>query len=115
MNATGISGIADGARDIRAVRDLRLTGWDRSPGAAGRASRRDTWIAWIFGIAMDQIGGEPAIRKRRAIGASEDHGAGLAQIVDHGAVAACDDVALQLQAVGGGKHVLVDVYLDGHR
>ena len=90
-------------------------GCDRSPGAAGRASRRDARIAWIFGIAMDQIGGEPAVRKRRAIGAPENHGAGLAQIVDHGAVGACDDIALQLQAVGGGEPFLIDIDLDGQR
>jgi len=64
---------------------------------------------------MDQIGGEPAIGKRRAVGAAEDHRAGLAQIVDHGTVGLRDHVALQFQAVGGGKTLLVDVDLDGDR
>ena len=62
---------------------------------------------------MDQIGREPAVGKSRTIGAAEDDGPGLAQVVDHGAVAARDHVALDLQTVGGGKTVLVDI--DLHR
>ena len=86
MNAVGIGGIADGARDIGAVRDMADAGRDRRARAAGRAARRDAGIARVFGVAVDQIGGEPAIGKRRAVGAPEDHRAGLAQIVDHGTV-----------------------------
>ena len=88
VHAAGIGGIADRSGDIGAVRDMADAGRDRGTGAAGRAARRDAGIARIFGVAMDQIGGEPAIGKRRAIGAPEDHRAGLAQIVDHRTVGA---------------------------
>jgi hypothetical protein len=62
---------------------------------------------------MDQIGGEPAIGKRRAVGAPENDRACLAQIVDHRTVGLGDDIALQLEAIGGGKTDLV--YIDLHR
>ena len=90
-------------------------GRDRRARAAGRAARRDAGVARILGVAMDQVGGEPAIGKRRAVGAAENHGAGLAQIVDHRAVGLRDHVALQLQPVGGGKAFLVDIDLDRDR
>ena len=115
MHAIGIGGIADRARDIGAVRDVTDAGRDRSARAAGRAARRDAGIARVFGVAMDQIGGEPAIGKCRAIGAAENDGARLAQIVDHRAVALRDDIALQLEAVGGGKAFLVDIDLHRNR
>ena len=116
MHAAGIGGIADRARDIGAVRDVADAGRDRRARAAGRAARRDAGIARVFGVAMHEIGGEPAIGKRRAVGAAENDGAGLAQIVDHRAVGLRDDIALQLEAVGGGKAFLVDIDLhrDGH-
>ena len=41
MNAAGIGGIADRARDIGAVRDMADAGRDRGRRAAGRAARRD--------------------------------------------------------------------------
>ena len=97
------------------MRDMSDAGRDRSPRAAGRAARRDAGIARVLGVAMHEIGGEPAIGKRRAIGAAEDDGAGLAQIVDHRAVGFGDDVALQLQPVGGGKALLVDIDLYRNR
>ena len=64
---------------------------------------------------MDQVGGEPAIRKRRTVGAAENDRARLAQIVDHRTVGCCDHVALQFKAVGGGKPFLIDIDLDGDR
>jgi hypothetical protein len=64
---------------------------------------------------MDQVGGEPAVRKRRAVGAAENDRTRLAQIVDHRAVGCRDDVALQFQAVGAGKPFLIDVDLDRDR
>jgi len=75
--AAGIGGIADRPRDIGAMRDMPDAGGDRSGRAAGGAARRNRGIARIFGVAMDQIGGEPAIGKRRAIGAPENDGAGF--------------------------------------
>ncbi|MEH2602147.1 hypothetical protein V1277_001524 [Bradyrhizobium sp. AZCC 1588] len=64
---------------------------------------------------MDEVGGEPAIGERRAIGAPENDRAGFTQIVDHRAVALGDRVALQLQPVGGGKTLLVDIDLYRNR
>ena len=64
---------------------------------------------------MQQIGGEPAIGKRRAVGAPDDHGASLAQIVDDRAVAARNHVALQSKTVGGRKPLLIDIGLHGDR
>ena len=115
MNAAGIGRIADRSCDIRAMRDMPDAGRDRRPRAAGRTSGRKGWIPRIFGVAMDQVGGEPAVGKRRAVGAAQNHRAGLAQIVDHGAVGRCDDVALKFQAVGSGKPLLIDIDLDGDR
>ena len=62
---------------------------------------------------MDEIGGEPAIGECRAVGATQNDGAGFPQIVDHGIIALRDGVALQLEPVGGGKAFLVDI--DLHR
>ncbi len=64
---------------------------------------------------MHEVGGEPAIGERRAVGAPENDGAGLAQIVDHRAVAARDDIALQFKAVGRGEAFLIDIDFDGDR
>ena len=113
VHAAGIGGIADRARDIGAVRDMADAGRDRRTRAAGRAARRDAGVARVLGVAMDEVGGEPAIGEGRAIGAPQNHGAGFAQIVDHRVVALGDGVALQLQPVGGGKAFLVDI--DLHR
>ncbi len=63
---------------------------------------------------MDQIGGEPAVGKRRTVGAPENDGARLAQIIDHGAVGGGNDIALKLEAVGGGETFLIDIDLDGN-
>ena len=63
---------------------------------------------------MDQIGGEPAVRKRRTVGASENDGARLAQIIDHWAVGGGNDIALKLEAVGGGEALLIDIDLDSN-
>ena len=115
MHAAGIGGIADRSRDIGAVRDVADAGRDRRPCPARRAARRDAGVARILRIAMNEVGGEPAIGKRRAVGAPENHGAGLAQIVDHRAVGLRDGIALQLEAVGGGKAFLIDIDLDGNR
>ncbi len=115
MHAAGVSRIADRSRNIRTVRDMPDAGRDRRPRAAGRAARRDGRIARVPGVAMNEVGGEPAIGERRAIGAPENDGAGLAQIVDHGVVALCNGVALQLQPVGGGKAFLVDIDLHRNR
>jgi hypothetical protein len=64
---------------------------------------------------MDEVGGEPAIGERRAVGPSQNDRAGFAQIVDHRVVALGDGVALQLEPVGGGKAFLVDIDLHRHR
>jgi hypothetical protein len=69
VNAAGIGRIADRAGDIGAVRDMPDAGRDRSASAAGRAAWRNGGIARILGIAVNEVGGEPAIGKRRAIGA----------------------------------------------
>jgi hypothetical protein len=61
---------------------------------------------------MDQIGGEPTVGKRRAVGPAENNRTGLAQIVDHGTVAARDRITLQLEAVGGSESGLIDIDLD---
>ena len=113
VHAAGVSRIADRSRDVGAVRDMADAGRDRGPRAAGRAARGDAGVARVFGVAMDEVGGEPAIGERRAIGAPQNDGAGFAQIVDHRVVALRDGVALQLQPVGGGKAFLVDI--DLHR
>ncbi len=116
VHAAGVGRIADRARNIGAVRDVADAGSNRSPRAARRSARRDARIAWILGVAMNQVGGEPAIGKRRAVGAAENDGAGFAQIVDHRAVALGDRLAQQLQPVGGGKSFLIDIglYRDRH-
>jgi hypothetical protein len=88
-------------------------GRDRRPRAAGRTARGDAGVARVLGVAMDEIGGEPAIRERRTIGAPQNDDAGFAQIVDHRVVALGDGIALQLEPVGGGKARLVDI--DLHR
>ena len=116
MHAAGVSGIADRSRDVGAVRNMPDAGRDRRPRAAGRTARRDRGIARVPGVAMNEIGGEPAIGECRAVGAPQNNGAGFAQIVDHRVVAFRDGVALQLQPVGGGKAFLVDIDLhrNGH-
>ncbi|MGY3456822.1 hypothetical protein ACVWW5_002272 [Bradyrhizobium sp. LM3.4] len=88
-------------------------GRDRRTGAAGRAARRQRGVARVLGVAMDQIGGEPAIGEGRAIGPPKENGARFAEIGDHRVVLARDQVALEFQAVGGGKALLVDIGLDG--
>ena len=113
MDAIGIGGITDRARDIGAVRNLPDAGGNRRASAAGRAARRDAGITRILGVAVHEVGGEPAVGKRRAIGAREDDGAGFAQIVDDGAVVLCDRTLLELQPVCGGKAGLVDIDLHG--
>ena len=115
MHAAGIGRIADRARDIGAVGDMPDAGRDRGARTTGGAARRDGGIARVPGVAMDQIGGEPAIGKCRAVGPSENHRAGLAQIVDHRTVGLGDHVTLQLEAIGGGKALLVDIDLDRDR
>jgi hypothetical protein len=97
------------------VSDMPDAGGDRRCGAARRTARRNRGIARVLGVAVHQIGGEPAKRKCRRVGAAENHGASLAQIVHHRIVAARDHVALQFDAVGGGKTRLVDIDLDGNR
>ena len=62
---------------------------------------------------VHEVGGEPAIGKGRAIGAAENDGAGFAKVIDHGAVALRNHLALDFQPVGGGKAFLVDI--DLHR
>ncbi|MGY4356882.1 hypothetical protein ACVW0J_003375 [Bradyrhizobium sp. i1.7.7] len=96
-----------------AVGDMADAGRDRRAGAAGRAARGQRGIAGVLGVAMDQIGGEPAIGEGRAIGAAKQDGARFAEIGDHRIVLARDQVALEFQAVGGGKAFLVDIGLDG--
>ncbi len=83
VHAAGIGRIADRAGDIGAVGDVADAGRDRRARAAGRAARGDAGIARVLGVAVDEVGGEPAIGHRRTIGAAEQHRAGLAQIGDH--------------------------------
>lgn len=93
--------------------DVADAGRDRRAGAAGGAARRQRGVAGVLGIAMNEIGGEPAVGEGRAIGAAEQNGARFPEIGDHRIVLARDDIALELQAVGGGKAFLVDIGLDG--
>jgi hypothetical protein len=61
MNAAGIGRIADRSCDIGAMRDMPDAGRHGRPRAAGRTSGRNAGIARIFGVAVDQVGGEPAV------------------------------------------------------
>ena len=67
MHAAGISRIADRSRDISAMGDVPDAGGNRSPCPAGRAAGRDAGIARVLGVAMNEVGGEPAIGERRAL------------------------------------------------
>ena len=115
VNAAGIGRKADRARDVGAMRDMTDAGRDRGPGAAGRPARRDRGIARVLGVAMNEIGGEPAIGKSRAIGAAEDHRARFAQVIDHRRILARDVVALQIEAIGIGITRLIDIDLHRYR
>ena len=95
VHAAGIGGIANRAGDIGAMRNMADAGRHCRARPSGGAARSDARVARILGVAMDEVGGEPAIGKGRAVGAAEDHRAGFAQIVDHRTVALCDCFALQ--------------------
>lgn len=64
---------------------------------------------------MQAIIGEPSIRKRGCVGASEKQGAGLCKINDSRAVLCGNAVALQSDAIGRCITCLINNNLDGNR
>ena len=113
VHAAGVGGIADRAGDIGAVRDVPDAGRDRGARTTGRAARRDAGIARILGVAVDQVGGEPAIGKRRAVGPAEHaRRRPSRRLSTTGLLALAMTSRCSFEAVGGGKALLVDIDLD---
>ena len=63
---------------------------------------------------MQAVAGEPAQRKRRSIGATQNDCTGPFQIGDDRAVLAGDIILLNPQPVGGGPSHLIDIDLHRH-
>lgn len=115
MDAAGIGRIANGARNVGAESDRSDPGCDGRRGSPGGAAGRQTGIMRIPGLAMKQVGGEPAIGEGRRIGPPQDDGSGGEHVVDHRAVLVGDQILLQAHAVRRREARLIEVDLHGDR
>ena len=114
-DAGAVGRVAHRAGQVVAMGDGAHAGSHRGRGAAAGAAGCVPARPGVERAAVQVVLGEPAHRKRRRVGAADDHRTGLAQIGHHRAVLGGEVVLEGDHAVGGGAPLEVDVDLDRHR
>ena len=84
-------------------------------GSARGASRGEAGVARVQGMSVQRVTREPAHRKGRRIGATDDDRAGIAQVGHDRAVLLGNVVLLDAYAIGVEAALLVDINLYGDR